>query len=145
LAVPLLARNELFGVISIWRREKRDFSRSQVAMVNTFATQAVIAIENARLFNETKDALERQTATSDVLSVIAASPADVQPVLDAVAERAARICGAIHSSVFFADGAVLRRKAIYGDHEKGVLEMPIRRTLVNGRTFLEKRCLHIPD
>src|SRR5205814_7668253 len=94
LAVPLMARNELFGVISIWRRERRDFSRSEIAMVNTFAAQAVIAIQNARLFNETKAALERQTATADVLAVISSSPTDITPVLHAVAERAARLCEA---------------------------------------------------
>jgi PAS domain S-box-containing protein len=93
LAIPLLREDKLLGVITIWRHEKRMFNAKQVAMVNTFAAQAVIAIENVRLFNETNEALERQTATAEILKVIASSPSDVQPVFDAVVKQAGRLAG----------------------------------------------------
>ncbi|MGH8723712.1 MAG: GAF domain-containing protein [Burkholderiales bacterium] len=107
LAVPLLRDDELLGVISVWRREERLFTERQVAMVSTFAAQAVIAIENVRLFNETKEALERQTATADILRVISGSPTDIQPVLRAVAESAARLCDATDVIIRRVEGALM--------------------------------------
>ena len=82
------------GVIFIFRREPRAFSPEQIALVQTFARQAAIAIENVRLFNETKEALEQQTAMSEILRVISQSPADVQPVFDTIAAAALQLCGA---------------------------------------------------
>ena len=92
LAVPLLKENNLIGAIAIHRREVRPFTEAQIKLLETFADQAVIAIENVRLFQELKEALEQQTATSEILGVIASSPTDIQPVLDTVAESAARLC-----------------------------------------------------
>ena len=93
LSVPLRQQGELIGTLSARRIEVRPFTPAQIKLLETFADQAVIAIENVRLFNELKESLEQQTATSEILGVIASSPTDIQPVLDTVAENAARVCG----------------------------------------------------
>src|SRR5207247_1923468 len=121
LSVPMLREDRLIGVMTTWRREVRVFTDKQVALVQTFADQAVIAIENVRLFKELEDrnhqlteALEQQTATSEILRVIASSPNDVQPVLDVVAENAARLCDAKDAVIRRVDGDRLRVVATYG-------------------------------
>ena len=103
LAVPLRQQGELIGSLNARRTEVRPFTPAQIKLLETFADQAVIAIENVRLFNELKESLEQQTATSEILGVIASSPTDIQPVLDVVAENAARLCGA-------EDAQILRRR-----------------------------------
>jgi GAF domain-containing protein len=100
LVVALRKGESLRGAITIYRKEVRPFSDSQVALLRHFADQAVIAIENVRLFNETREALERQTATADILKVIASSPSNVQPVFDAIAESANRLIGGFSTGVF---------------------------------------------
>ncbi len=94
LAVPLRQQGELIGTLNARRIEVRPFTPAQIKLLETFADQAVIAIENVRLFQELKESLEQQTATSEILGVIASSPTDIQPVLDVVAENAARLCDA---------------------------------------------------
>jgi GAF domain-containing protein/HAMP domain-containing protein len=149
LFVPLLRDAEAIGCIAILRAATGDFEAKEIALAQTFADQAVIAIENVRLFNETKEALERQTATAEVLRVISGSPTDVQPVLDAVAERAALLCDAMHASVLLADGGVLRQMAVWsrepGDDPLPGHPVPIRRSLVNGRAFIDRRVVHVDD
>ena len=90
MVVPLRQQGELIGALIARRTEVRPFTPAQIKLLETFADQAVIAIENVRLFQELKESLEQQTATSEILGVIASSPTDIQPVLDAVAENAAR-------------------------------------------------------
>ena len=105
LVVALRKAGLLRGAITIYRKEVRPFSPAQIALLRHFADQAVIAIENVRLFNETREALERQTATADILKVIASSPSDVQPVFDAIAASARHLLGGFSSTVVrFIDG-----------------------------------------
>src|SRR5262249_47815555 len=99
LAVPLMREDIAIGVIIIQRTEVRPFTPVQIKLLETFADQAVIAIENVRLFKELKESLEQQTATSQILGVIASSPTDLQPVLDAIAESAARVCGSDDATI----------------------------------------------
>ena len=100
--VPLRQKGEFIGTLNARRTEVRPFTPAQIKLLETFADQAVIAIENVRLFNELKEALEQQTATSEILGVIASSPTDIQPVLDAVAENAARVCGSDDALILLA-------------------------------------------
>jgi two-component system NtrC family sensor kinase len=104
LGVPLRQQGELIGTVSARRMESRPFTPAQIKLLETFADQAVIAIENVRLFNELKESLEQQTATSEILGVIAGSPTDIQPVLDTVAENAARITGSNDAVIYRVHG-----------------------------------------
>ena len=99
VAVPLLRDGKVIGAVAAGRLDPRAFSRSEINLLQTFADQAVIAIENARRFNETKEALERQTATAEILKVIAGSPSDVQPVFDAIAKSAVQLIGGLSGAV----------------------------------------------
>ena len=100
VTVPMLRRGEPIGAITVGWADPGAYGDQQVALLQTFADQAVIAIENVRLFNETKEALERQTATADILKVIASSPSDVQPVFAAIAASANRLIGGFSTTVF---------------------------------------------
>jgi GAF domain-containing protein/HAMP domain-containing protein len=148
LAVPLMREGGAYGGIFLFRREPKLFSPDQVALVETFARQAAIAIDNVRLFNETKRALEQQTAISEILRVISSSPTDVQPVLDAVAERAAHLCDAPTARVLVIDGELLRPKAQYttsGEALPSVTPTLLKRTTMNGRAALDRETVHITD
>jgi GAF domain-containing protein len=146
LATPLLRDNTAVGVICVFRTEVRPFSDSQIALLQTFADQAVIAIENVRLFNETKEALDRQTATAEILRVISSSPTDLQPVMNTVAESAARLCEAIDAQIFRIQDGVQVRVASYGSIPTVLGHAtPPSRGLVSGRAVLERRTIHVHD
>jgi signal transduction histidine kinase len=148
LVVPMFRGDVPIGVLAVNRRQPGAFPAAYVALLQTFADQAVIAIENVRLFNETKEALEQQTAISEVLRVISNSPADVQPVLDAVAERAAKICDAADAQIFLREGDDMKHVARFGSIPIGIElgdARPLSRGWVAGRAVLEGKAIHIED
>jgi two-component system, NtrC family, sensor kinase len=146
LAVPLHQQGELIGGLTARRMEVRPFTPAQIKLLETFADQAVIAIENVRLFQELKESLEQQTATSEILGVIASSPTDIQPVLDTIAENAARVCGSYDAVIRLVEGNILRLAAHYGPVEPGFgVEQPLTRSSASGRAVLDRELIHIED
>jgi signal transduction histidine kinase len=156
LSVPLLKEDEAIGVIQILRAEVRPFTRKQMALLQTFAAQAVIAIENVRLFQELEarnrdltEALEQQTATAEILHVISSSPTDIQPVLDVVVDKAARLCTAEDAIVFLVQGDTLyptaARGPIPGIRIGSGEGVPVDRDSVTGRAVVDRRTVHVRD
>jgi len=152
LAVPMLRENQPIGLISVSRAEPGPFAPREIELLRTFADQAVIAIENVRLFTELQEknravmeALEQQTATAEILRVISTSPTDVQPVLDAVAESAARVCGAADAIIGRLDGDVYHRVAHVGSITSVSPSRVLTRNTPTGRAALERRIVHVED
>jgi signal transduction histidine kinase len=144
LGIPLLRKGVPIGVIGIRRMEVRPFTDKQIKLLETFADQAVIAIENVRLFQELKEALEQQTATSEILGVIASSPTDIQPVLDSVAANAARLCEATDARIRLIDGDGTRLAASFGTLPAPEFS-PMRPTSISGRAILNRKTIHVHD
>src|SRR5262249_18978663 len=157
LGVPLLREGNPIGVLHVVRKTVRPFTDRQIELVTTFADQALIAIENVRLFDEVQErteelseALRQQTATAEVLKTISRTAFDLQRVLETLLENAVRICGAKHGMIFRYDGECCRAAAAY-NAPPGTLELwertPIRagRATATGRALLERRVVQIPD
>src|SRR5438876_4210280 len=165
ITVPMLREGEAIGAIAVTRREPGPFSEGDMALLQTFADQAVIAVENVRLFTELQEknraltaahaqvteALEQQTATAEILRVISGSPTDIQPVFDIIAENAVRLCGAEASTVIRFDGEWVHLVAVYGSSPEGV-EAVRRSYPVRGggasaaaRSIRDRAIAHIPD
>ena len=145
LAVPLLREDTPIGVFTIWRDVVEPFNDRQIELVKTFADQAVVAIENVRLFQELKESLEQQTATSEILGVIASSPTDIQPVLEAVAQSAAKLCEARDAVIYRVDGDVLERVAIRGSIPIRSTPLRLTRGTTAGRAVVDRQTTHIHD
>jgi GAF domain-containing protein len=152
LIVPMLKENKLIGVIAVYRQEVRLFGEQQIDLLKTFADQAVIAIENVRLFNETKEALDRQTATAEVLRVISSSPTDLQPVFDTIVRNAVSLCGAAFGGLHQIKEGWLTLDAQWGMAaddvvmlQRQVFPLSLSRGSVTGRAILDRAVIHIPD
>jgi signal transduction histidine kinase len=154
----MLKEGTLVGALTFHRRVVKPFTDAQIALLQTFADQAVIAIENVRLFKELEeknraisDALDQQTATAEILRSISSSPTDVQPVFDTIVQSAARLCGASIAGVFRTDGTMLYHPANYGSSSEALAiararyPRPLDRTTNPGIAILTRAVHHVPD
>ena len=150
LGVPMVKGDDIVGTISIYRQEVRPFTEKQVDLVRNFASQAIIAIDNARLLSELRESLQQQTATADVLKVISRSTFDLGIVLQTLVESAARLCDADKTNITRQKDGVFFRAEAYGfsaEFMDYVRDIPIKpdRGSAFGRALLERRAVHIPD
>ncbi len=157
IAVPLLANDQLKGLMAVWRNGKgNEFVEAELEFLNGLARQAVIAIQNTQLYSEITESLEQQTATSEILRVIAESPTDIQPVLNVIAENARRLCGSTLSAVYRTDGRMvfeaaatdLSSKMLETTHEVSGQSYPAPLdwdTSLSSRAILSRATLHLPN
>ncbi|HMF26682.1 MAG TPA: GAF domain-containing protein, partial [Pseudolabrys sp.] len=153
MSVPLLKDEELVGAIVIFRQEVRPFTDKQIELVENFAAQAVIAIENTRLLNELRESLQQQTATSDVLKVISSTPGELEPVFNAMLANAARICEATTGTLYLYEGTQFRGAATHHTEQSyvdywrhnSIVELKKHSGSPLDRLATTKRVVHIPD
>ncbi|MBI1960527.1 MAG: GAF domain-containing protein, partial [Candidatus Rokubacteria bacterium] len=158
LAVPLLREDVAIGTVSMWRSEVKPFTERQIELVTTFADQAVIAIENVRLFKELEarnsdlgEALEQQTATGEILSVISSSPTNTQPVFDAIVRSAVNLCDGLFGAVYRYDGHLLHHVADFNftsqasEYVRANYPRPLDPRAGSGRAILGHTAVHVPD
>src|SRR5262249_12441625 len=165
VVVPMLRRDEALGAIAVTRREPGGFTNEEIALLQTFADQAVIAIENVRLFTELQEknsaltqahkhvteALEQQTATAEILQVISQSQTNVQPVFETIVERAVRLCEGLFGTLFTFDGELMHLAAAHNwtpaafEIARRIVPLPPNRATVSGRAILDRDVVHVPD
>ena len=150
ISVPMLKDGAVVGTLNVYRREVRPFTDKQIALLQNFAAQAVIAIENTRLLNELRESLQQQTATADVLKVISRAAFDLQTVLDTLAESATRVCNGDHAGLTMREGDVYRYVATYALADEFFTFLRNRtlapgRDTIAGRTALEGKVVHVAD
>src|SRR6516164_7493822 len=152
LFIPLRKDGILLGLISAARQEVKPFTEKEIGLLESFAAQAVIAMENARLFEELRqrtddlsESLQQQTATADVLKVISRSTFDLQKVFDALTESACRVCGAYDASLFLKAGDSLRVRSHHGPILMNFDGTRISRDWVNGRSVVDRKSVHVHD
>ncbi|MEE8212797.1 MAG: GAF domain-containing protein, partial [Acidiferrobacterales bacterium] len=151
VAVPILREGSSIGAIAVWRSVAEPFHDKQIELLKTFADQAVIAIENVRLFNETKESLERQTATAEILKVISSSPTEVQPVFDAIVQSGLKLFSGAAVGVALPDGDEVRLAAVAEvDPASEVawrsrFPFPLTREYMHGYAILERKMVDVPD
>ncbi|TRZ64591.1 MAG: response regulator, partial [Rhodocyclaceae bacterium] len=144
LIAPMVHEGQGIGGIIIWRAIKGPFSESQIALLRTFADQAVIAVQNSRMFHETKEALERQTATAEVLRVLGSSMTDTQPVFDAIVTNGGNLLNGARVVLTLAEGNQLRGHASNGELRPGTV-IPIDHQSPLGACVADRRIIHLPD
>src|SRR5262249_46219339 len=151
LAVPMLKEQELIGAFAIYRQEVRPFTDKQIALVQNFANQAVVAIENTRLLNELRESLQQQTATSEVLRVVSSSPGDLRPVFQALLENATRVCASNFGTMYLREGDAFRTVAMHGA-PPAYVEARMKEPVFSpgpgtglGRTAQTREVVHVAD
>jgi signal transduction histidine kinase len=146
LVAPMMREGVAAGAILLRKTELGPFTPRQIELLETFAAQAVIAIQNVRLFTELRESLEQQTASGEILQVISQSPTNVQPVLDAVASAARRFCGASDAAIILREGNELVGAAHDGDLSNWVGDrLPLNRSSTTGRSIVDGETIHTPD